>query len=86
MREVNVMLFILLIIWTIVIFWIPISASAHEGHGFTHMEGSSGPMVGSKYCDGILVWIFEDGHCSFVIFDHGIIHIKPLPECRCKGE
>jgi len=52
-------------------------AFGHEGSGFTHLVGNTGPIVGIKHQYGDLVWIFEDGHCSIVLFAHGLIHLKP---------
>lgn len=60
-------------------------AVGHEGHGFTHLAGNTGPMVGIRNYKGDLVWEFEDGHCSIVLFTHGRIHLKPLDCELTKG-
>ena len=69
-------------------------ADAHEGHGFTHMEGASGPILGSRYCPGTLtqLWSIDmDGDgatdkCTLIFFNHEKIHVRDLPkneEGRC---
>ena len=79
--------------WSVV----QIFAYAHESHGFTHMEGSSGSITGQRYCgDGTIVWfqdLDEDGEldtCTRVIFTHEKIHIRrslPVDEtCSCNVE
>jgi hypothetical protein len=69
-------------------------ANAHEGHGFTHMDGGSGPIIGSRYCPGTLtqLWSIDlDGDgatdkCTLIFFNHEKIHVKDLQkneEGRC---
>jgi hypothetical protein len=72
-----------------------IIANAHEGHGFTHMDGGSGPIIGSRYCPGTLtqLWTIDlDGDgagdkCTLIFFNHEKIHVRDIPRsedgCVC---
>jgi len=67
----------------------------HEGDGFTHMIGSSGPLIGSSMCGMTTIWAHdddEDGNvdrCSQVMLVHGEVHLKDIPvtngTCLCPG-
>ena len=59
-------------------------AHGHEGNGWKHMSGNSGPIIGSMHCGlGISVWfqdMDEDGEldkCTLVLLDHGKFHVAP---------
>ena len=59
-------------------------AWAHEGHGWTHLDGSSGPIIGQRSCGmGVQVWYIDKNsdnevdRCVGVLFIHEVIHIRP---------
>jgi len=74
------------------------AAKGHEGHGFTHMVGSSGPLIGMRQCPGSMtqLWFHDDNgdgvvdRCSQIFFNHEKIHIKPSTlrdgKCLCWEE
>ena len=66
----------------------------HEGHGFKHMEGPSGLLIGQRQCpDGTMVWYHDDNEdnivdgCTQVILTHDKIHIRHIDmvngTCEC---
>ena len=70
------------------------SSHGHEGHGFTHMTASSGPIISSRNCPGgTLLWSHDDNldgavdRCTLVVFAHDKIHTKPIDmisgTCEC---
>jgi len=73
-------------------------SDGHEGHGFTHMNGPSGSLVGMRQCPGSMtqLWFHDDNgdgvvdRCSQVFFNHEKIHIKPSTlrdgKCLCWEE
>jgi hypothetical protein len=75
-----------------------IMANAHEGHGFKHMSGGSGPIISSRYCPGSMtqMWYIDKDHdgkvdeCKIIFFNHEKIHVKEVPVvkdgCVCPAE
>lgn len=95
MRIVLLVFVIVFGIWFAVLVLHGNSLYAHEGHGYVHMEGSSGPIIGQRQCGfEEFVWFVDGDHdgkvdlCRRVIFNHGQIHVKDYePEdgtCLCK--
>ena len=73
-------------------------AYGHEGYGFTHLNGNSGPLIGQRSCPGSMtyLWFHDDNNdgkvdrCSQIFIDHGQIHVKPATlrdgKCLCWEE
>lgn len=71
------------------------TTQGHETEKFKHMKGSSGAIVGQRWCiDGVELW-WQDlegddlivDTCTFAIFTHDIYHIYRVPavnnDCSC---
>ena len=86
------------ILGTIITLFSVLTVNAHEGHGFYHMDGTSGPIIKSRHCLGSMtqMWFIdmnEDGvvdKCDLIFFDHNKIHRKTMEpvdgKCICPGE
>ena len=73
----------------------PPNALAHETHGWKHADGTTGPAISGRYCEGGLTQVWEidkddDGvvdECLNLIFTHEKLHIKIIVMkdgvCKC---
>ena len=100
LADFKILFIVLVIIFLCVIgtFSMVNHAYGHEGHGFTHMKGPSGPLIGMRQCPGSMtqLWFHDDNgdgvvdRCSQVFFNHEKIHIKPSTlrdgKCLCWEE
>lgn len=71
---------------------ITMNANSHEGNGFKHLTGRSGPIVEQRRCPGsITMWGIdnnEDGIidvCKAMIFAHDMFHVKEFTPVEGKN-
>ena len=90
------MIIAFLTILLVIIAFVPF-ANAHEGHGYRHMDGTTGPCIGARHCpDGSQVWTIDDNQdgvadrCITLLFIHNKFHVKDKllsldGKCHCWG-